>query len=1684
MFKFKLFLAGGTFPSACILWANELSFPGSHASGHGGHAVFSTGLPVLCLILLVLLAVLAACLIRCRRDARREMDVFRKLPIRFFAVAKDERILMSHSGDGTPDRFGTLKDVGYCGYEEASALVRDVFRTGEMRQADSPGGESGRTLVFSKLPAEMFGEEAVLCVLQNAPSGMENELMAERLDLTLHAIGDAVITTDAEERVTMLNPAASRLTGVPAEKAVGKKLDEIFNIVSSLDGGKVPSPVRRALTEGCVVELANHTDLISSGGERYHIADSAAPVRDRSGKIIGAILVFRDVTAEYESRDRLLLNNELLQSAAAMAHVEYFHYDLKTGEVMIHCKRYWPEADGKPGPARGWVMDEDVEAFESEWRKLKEGTIPSLEFPYRTLENGKVRYYVIWAARRSGGENGNAEQMFGIIQDVTDLEENIRNSHDANALLNTMLENFPNPVLVKDVADDFRYVVANRSFASFFDKTPADIVGKTDFELFPNVRDAEQFRKDDERVVAAAGGVVKLEDHFQDVAGNEHDALTNKTVIRRSDGRLMLVAVGVEVSDLKRTQRQAEEANLILQALLDNVPVGIAAKDPDSDFRHVVWNKWLEEKTGYSAGQVIGRTDFEIAPYPAMQQIFRNADLQTLTENSVSTCDEYPGRDGKNVILQTFRRLLTLSTGKRLVLSLSLDITGQKRLETEREEMIGRLQRLVEYERITNRCLQDITLQTEFSDSVNFMLREIGETLGGDRSYIFQYMDDYRLASNTYEWTSPETSPQIDNLKEIDMTPFPELLETLSKKNELLIDDLSAPPPEFVNSVYFLEMQEIRSILIVGIWMDGRLWGFLGVDYVKSLRTFTESDKHILHNAVNLFLLAMERERRMNALADNRFLQKQIFDNITIPILLMDRDFKVVTANTAIKNFYREHGGDSAGETCFQCYCHSDSPPADCPAMKVFKSGRQYTTERIIQGRRIQINAQPIFDRDGEMVYVLEAGFDITELHNQKMILEQNNQLLAAYLEQDKTVNECLEMLVLSSDFHTALRYIITRLGVQLEFDACGVFRYDPSLNALFCVEKWASDEGASGRDFQNVMSASIYPACLEALLNHRPLEVDLRQKNMLPEQLELKPYLEHRGMQAIFCVGIWFRGTFWGHVDIEFASQEKEIGNVEKRLLYAAGRIIEVLIEQEDRRRQLARSENEKDRIWELMTIPLVLFDSDRNIVRVNPAAERLAGKTSAEMVDHPCYHSLCLQPSPPSDCPVDLTLRTGKSQQVEFTLRGREFQVCTLPVFEKGVIVNVLQSYIDVTDENENKRRLLRAIEAAKAADRAKSTFLATMSHEIRTPLNAVIGFSELLKTGALSPEEQTEYFQSINFAGNTLLNLINDVLDLSKIEADQLTIIPAEMDFAVLCKEIYAIFSLRAEEKNLQLNLLCPEDMPHLFLDALRMRQVLLNLVGNAVKFTNRGGITVSVSFEKTGKESGTLTVKVADTGIGVSEEFQRKIFEPFVQNEDIRGSRSYEGTGLGLTISKRLVECMNGSLRLESERGKGSCFSVILENIRFAAQQEGEKRSSAVEKTKMDSRIFSLLVDDVEMNLKVLSAMFRKLELPFECALSGSEALLLLEKQEFSLVFTDMWMPGMDGSALAAEIRKRYPEKKIALIALTADTEMAGHFSLDCFDAILLKPVTMARLKKTMTLFEQDKLVSGSGEPVKI
>ncbi|MFT7860072.1 MAG: PAS domain-containing protein [Sulfurimonas sp.] len=403
------------------------------------------------------------------------------------------------------------------------------------------------------------------------------------------------------------------------------------------------------------------------------------------------------------------------------------------------------------------------------------------------------------------------------------------------------------------------------------------------------------------------------------------------------------------------------------------------------------------------------------------------------------------------------------------------------------------------------------------------------------------------------------------------------------------------------------------------------------------------------------------------------------------------------------------------------------------------------------------------------------------------------------------------------------------------------------------------------------------------------------------------------------------------------------------------------------------------------------------------------------------------------------------------------------------------VYASSRNITKQKESEKELLRAKKAADRANEAKSEFLANMSHEIRTPLNGIVGLTEILLKKDL-PKQQREYLNKVHISSQALMHVINDILDYSKIEAGKLDILPTEFQLETLLSTVSDLFSFQIHDKGLKFTIELDETVPNLLIgDPLRFTQVLNNFIGNAVKFTSKGFIKLMVQTLYKEDSEVALEFIVQDSGIGIAKEDQAKLFQAFEQG-DTSTTRKFGGTGLGLMISKQLVELMGGEIWVESQEGVGSSFHfrVVLPYLQDEQEEDTPEQFHQFKLTQIKE---ALLVEDNETNQLVASLMLEDFGFNVSVANNGKEAVELCQENQYDIIFMDLQMPVMDGITAAKKIREFDSDTPIIALSaavmpkdkqLTLDAGMKHHIA---------KPIDPNHLQETLSLyFNEDELNS--------
>jgi two-component system sensor histidine kinase/response regulator len=638
-----------------------------------------------------------------------------------------------------------------------------------------------------------------------------------------------------------------------------------------------------------------------------------------------------------------------------------------------------------------------------------------------------------------------------------------------------------------------------------------------------------------------------------------------------------------------------------------------------------------------------------------------------------------------------------------------------------------------------------------------------------------------------------------------------------------------------------------------------------------------------------------------------------------------------------------------------------------------------------------------------------------------------------------------------SDSLDTAAPRVLEAACSHLHWEWAALWTVERAAAILRCVQTWHSPSRPAP-EFEAVSRRTNFAPGIglpgRVWTSRRPVWIeDVTRDSNFPRA----PYAAKEGLRAAFGFPITLGDEVLGV--IEFFSREIRKPDEELLQMFASiGGQIGQFIERK-------RAEVERDRFFNLALDMFCVAGLDGYFRRVNPAFERVLGYSGAELVSRPFLSFVHPDDREATTAAVE-GLAAGKDAvgfENRYRTKGGSYkwlQWNSTAFLAEGQIYAAAR---DITAQKLAEEDLRQAKEVAEQANRAKSDFLARMSHEIRTPMNAIIGMAELLWDTPLTME-QREYVRVFQRAGENLLNVINDVLDLSKVEAGFLALESIEFDLAELVEKVAELMSLRAHEKGLELVCHVASGVPaSLMGDPGRLRQVLINLVGNAIKFTEQGDVVLRVERDPESADPGALRFEVSDTGIGIPEDKLGIVFDAFAQ-ADSSTTRKYGGTGLGLAISQRLVELMGGRIWVESKAGSGSTFRFT---SRFGTQLKAPKPAPEPAEVR---GVRTLVIDDTAANRLILREMLTSWGSEVTVVESGEQGLAELDRagksgRPFELILLDSRMPGIDGFAVAERIQCDPSLAGTVILMLTSDNRSGD--ATRCADlgikAYLVKPV---------------------------
>lgn len=690
-------------------------------------------------------------------------------------------------------------------------------------------------------------------------------------------------------------------------------------------------------------------------------------------------------------------------------------------------------------------------------------------------------------------------------------------------------------------------------------------------------------------------------------------------------------------------------------------------------------------------------------------------------------------------------------------------------------------------------------------------------------------------------------------------------------------------------------------------------------------------------------------------------------------------------------------------------------------------------------------------DLQNKPLRIMGTFIDITAIKEYEENLER-------YLPYQELLSGILFKLTKLKGFDSKLNYMLTAIGGQIDVSRIAIFEVDSKVDFSNTVEWVNSGVKSFQMDYMSCPpSGSLFSNTIE--LNG----IITNDISILPS--DIRSFFETRSVLSLVIYPIIAFDKQIGFVCIEDCVENRLWSKFEMEFFKTISGIISNVIEKRSIEDSLMLSEAANKAIVASLPDVLLHFNKDGSLLNCNFEKTEISFlnclKTNSTLKHLQPEYLLPLFQQAISEC-----IQFGNNY-IEFTIHEPKVSFFEAR-FSRINQLEVVATIRDITATRVYEAELKRAVEKAEQANQLKSDFLANMSHEIRTPMNAILGFSESLFHKVENPAHK-QMLQSVLTSGNILLSLINDILDMSKIEAGKLELNLQATDLSNILTEIVQIFSQKAQKKNLQLITSIPDNLPRFKLDEIRVRQILINLVSNSIKFTETGYVSIAIQFTDEKADMGNLVLVVEDTGIGIPLSEQEIIFDAFRQQSG-QSNRKYEGTGLGLAITKKLVDQMNGTIQLESIPGKGSRFIININHVEYASFKSFPAEDLYMNNQIVFGKAILLIVDDVRSNIKILESLLDNPELTILEAENGEIALEILNHHMPDIILMDLRMPGLDGFEVARLIKGNDKFKEIPIIAVTASVFDSKRIeSSSFFVGSIYKPVNKRLLINELNKF---------------
>lgn len=1605
----------------------------------------------------------------------------------------------------------------------------------------------------------------------------------ERYRITLMSVGDGVIATDCDGRVEFMNQVAADLTGWGQKEANGKPVEEVFRIVNELTRQPVENPVRRAVSEGTVVGLANHTVLIAKDATERAIADSGAPIRDEDGMVSGVVLVFRDQTEERAQQKLLEAEKERAQQYLDIAGVIMIVLDNEGNVALVNRKGceilgYRDEEIVGMDWFKHFVPERVRDQLKRIFSKNMAGQLDMKEYHENHIltRNGGERI-IAWHNTILRDQGGSIIGVLSSGEDITDhkqAEEALRSSERDMRLRNRILEIFAT------VTDDRVYAAmlqvilettgSRYGLFGYFAENGAFVVPAITRDVYWEHCQVPQkefifehgiFLGIWERLIEERSTIYSNEGPFNTPDGHIPIESSMATPIIYGGKVISCIHVankanGYDENDARVLENMVQTIAPILAARLQ--------RDRNETERQKAAELLRQSQDLLKRSQEIahvGSWDLDLVANRLVwsEEVYRIFGLQAeeFPATYESFLDTVHPEDRAEVDAAYSASVREGKEGYEIEHRIVRRGSGEIRHVHEKCEHVkdpsGRIIRSVG-------MVQDITERNRLDDAHRFLLecgylkpdedffeslaQYLAKSLGMDYVCIDRLQGDRLTAQTVAIYFDGKFEDNVEyTLKE---TPCGEVVGKTICCFPRNVRQL------FPHDVVLQEMMA-ESYVGTTLWSSqGEPIGLIAVIGRQSL-----VDSHLAESMLKLVAVRaageLERRQAEAALRESRALLDLIINALPVGITYVDANRRFQFSNKTHRKWCGLSEQEIMGKTYAEMLGDAWQSTIEMHVQEAL-SGKQVSYETTLTYRDgvtrcIEVNYVPHFGTHGDFRGYVSLIVDFTERFRMEEVLRKKTQDLNQRYRELSCLYEISKMLEtpdisldMISERVVALlppawqypeitwaKILIGEKEFKTENFNDSFPRQSADIVVHGCIKgsvevgylekRPESDEGPFLKEERYLINeiAGRLGRVIERVKAEGALsESEERYKTLAENSLtgifviqddvvvygngRLSDILGHSTDQILGCPFLELVHPEDRQIILQRRTSrtrgEELVRDLELRIVAKDGQtkwvaVKEVAITYDGRsallgnladvteRRQALeelRSSHEFQRqLLATAVTGIFCLDATRSVTMVNEEFSSLTGFDKQEIIGMNCQ-AFCDMPCEPTNCPFEMPSGQHISSY-QTALRSKSGRMLTVlknaaPLLDaEGRTVGAIESVVDVTE-------LTEARKTAEQASIAKSAFLANMSHELRTPLNAIIGFSSLLlhQASARLDEEERDYMASIISSGRHLLALINDILDLAKVEAGKIELQVSAVDIAELLRNSLIMIKEKALRHKIRIGLCVDQEVDGIQIqaDEVRLKQILFNLLSNAAKFTPDGGCVHVEAW----REAADLVVSISDTGIGLKREDTRSIFEAFEQ-VDSSYVRLQQGTGLGLTLARRFVELHGGRIWAESDgKGQGSSFTFTIpigmdkgstfhHSCDSVHPQDAEFAPPGSDNT-IDPRPIILVVEDIKVNMDVVTAFLRTGGYRVLQAATAEEAINIARSHTPDLILMDLSLPGMDGLTATRILKQDTRTKDIPVVALTAHA--MGDDVAKCLDAgccmHIAKPIEFGTFAQTI------------------